>query len=66
MARKPRAEQPKSWDVYLARHTPAKWIGTVEAVNANGAIEKAAKEFNVQDIRKLIAVQRRQTARRAG
>ena len=24
---------PISWDIYLARHTPAKWIGTVEAVD---------------------------------
>jgi len=25
------------WDVHLARHTPAKWIGTVEAVDADAA-----------------------------
>ena len=30
------------WDVYLARHTPAKWIGTVEAVDADAAIAEAA------------------------
>jgi len=41
-------------DIYLARHTPAKWIGTVEAVDAEAAaIKKAAQEFNVQDIKKL-------------
>ena len=47
-------------DIYLARHTPAKWIGTVEAVDAEAAaIKKAAQEFNVQDIKKLLAVRRR-------
>jgi hypothetical protein len=30
------------WDVYLARHTPAKWIGTAEAVDADAAIAEAA------------------------
>jgi hypothetical protein len=41
----------------LACHTPAKLIGTVEATDAGAAIEKAAKEFNVPDSRKLLAVQ---------
>lgn len=50
---------PSSWNIYLAQHSPAKWIGTVEAINANGAIEEAAKLFKVNDPRKLIAVQRR-------
>ncbi len=48
-----------SWDIYLARHSPAKWIGTVEAVDANAAIAEAAKRFDVKEPRKLIAVQRR-------
>ena len=48
-----------NWDIYLARHTPAKWIGTVEATDVNAAIEKAAKEFNIRDPRRLIAVERR-------
>jgi GTP pyrophosphokinase len=48
-----------NWDVYLARHTPAKLVGTVEAGDVDAAIEKAAKEFNVPNPRKLIAVQRR-------
>src|SRR5258708_15691090 len=30
------------WDVYFARHTPAKWIDTVEAVDADAAIAEAA------------------------
>jgi hypothetical protein len=50
------------WDIYRAA---AKWIGTVEAVDADAAIKDAAKEFNIEDPKKLIAVQR-QTARHAG
>jgi putative GTP pyrophosphokinase len=48
-----------NWDIYLAKHTPAKLVGTVEASDIDAAIEKAAKEFNVQDPRRLIAVQQR-------
>jgi len=48
-----------SWDIYLARHSPAKWIGTVEAVDANAAIVEAAKLCDVKEPRKLIAAQRR-------
>ena len=44
------------WDIYRAA-AKAKWIGTVEAVDADTAI--AAKLFDVQDPRKLIAVRRR-------
>ena len=50
---------PTSWGVYLARHAAAKWIGTVEATDADAAIKEPAKKLNVQDIRKLIAVRRR-------
>jgi len=50
---------PTSWDIYLARHAPAKWIRTVEAADADAAIKEPAKKLNVQDIRKLIAVRRR-------
>jgi len=39
---KPRPATTSSWDIYLARHSPAKWIGTVEAVDADAAIEEAA------------------------
>ncbi len=56
---KPRPATMSSWDIYLARHSPAKWIGTVEAVDANAAIVEAAKLFDVKEPRKLIAVQRR-------
>jgi hypothetical protein len=45
-------------DIYLVRHTPAKWIGTVEAVDADAAIAEAVKLFDVEDPRKLIAVRR--------
>jgi putative GTP pyrophosphokinase len=58
-ARRPSPSPPANWDVYLARHTPAKLVGTVEARDVDAAIEKAAKEFNVPNPRKLIAVQRR-------
>jgi hypothetical protein len=51
--------------MYQARHTPAKWIGTLQAVDADTAIKDAGKEFNIEDTKKLIAVQRR-TARHAG
>ena len=43
-----------SWDI-TARYSPTKWIGTVEAVDTNRAIEEAAKAFKVNDPRKLIA-----------
>lgn len=46
-----------NWDIYLAKSTPAKWLGTVEAEDVDAAIEKAAREFNVRDPRRLIAVQ---------
>jgi len=58
MARKPQPSEPSSWDIYLARHTPAKFIGTVEATDADAAIEQAAKLYNVQDVKKLISVRR--------
>jgi ppGpp synthetase/RelA/SpoT-type nucleotidyltranferase len=46
-----------NWNIYLAKRTPAKWLGTVEAEDVDAAIQKAAKEFNVRDPRRLIAVQ---------
>ncbi len=60
----PMTKRPKSrpaassWDIYAARYSPAKWIGTVEAVDTNAAIEEAAKLFKVNDPRKLIAARR--------
>jgi Ser/Thr protein kinase RdoA (MazF antagonist) len=56
---KPRPATTSSWDIYLARHTPAKWLGTVEAVDADAAIEQAVKQFDVRDPKTLIAVRRR-------
>jgi hypothetical protein len=41
----------------LARHTPAKLLGTVKAVDADAAIEEAAREFAIEGQR-LIAVKR--------
>ena len=48
-----------SWDIYLVLHSPAKWIGTVEAVDKNAAIGEAAELFKPNDPGTLIAVQRR-------
>jgi hypothetical protein len=44
---------------YPAQHSSAKWIGTVEAVDKNTAIEDAAELFKANDPGKLIAMQRR-------
>jgi len=41
---------PTSWDIYLARHAPAKWIRTVEAADADAAIKEPAEQFNGQDV----------------
>jgi hypothetical protein len=57
----PRKERPSPrWDIYLARSTPAKLIGTVEASDADAAIEAAIREFHVTDqhAKRLIAVLR--------
>jgi hypothetical protein len=43
---------------HLPRRLQAKWIGIVEAADADGAIEAAAKQF-ATDASKLIAVRRR-------
>jgi hypothetical protein len=56
---KPQLVTRSLWDIYLAQHSPAKWIGTVEAVDKNAAIAEAAGLFNANDPRNLIAVQRR-------
>ena len=59
MTKRPRlvSSNPVTWDIYQARHTPAKWLGTVEAATADDAIETAAKEFKIEPTR-LIAVRR--------
>ena len=59
MTKRPRvvSSNPVTWDIYQARHTPAKWLGTVEAATAEEAIALAAKEFK-QDPKLLIAVRR--------
>ena len=61
MTKRPRvvSANPVTWDIYLARHMPAKLLGTVEATDADAAIEAEAKLFDVPDPGKLIAVRRR-------
>ncbi len=46
------------WTIYLARSTPAKWLGTVEASDVDEAIAEAARQFNVKEPKKLVAVRR--------
>ena len=59
MTKRPRVVSsiPVTWDIYEASHTPAKWLGTVEAATADEAIEVAAKEFAIEP-KRLIAVRR--------
>jgi hypothetical protein len=61
MPKRPSPQQPQpsqlsSWDIYKAA-SKAKWIGTVEAPDADARIEAAAKEFKTDPWR-LIAVWR--------
>ena len=58
MAKRASPAPPANWDIYLAKHTPAKLVGTVEATDADAAIEKAGMEFEVKDPKRLIAVRR--------
>jgi hypothetical protein len=46
------------WDIYLVRSTPAQLLGTVEAPNADAAIEATVRAFGVNDehARRLIAI----------
>ena len=57
VSRKPEPAKPKRWDIYKAAGK-AKLIGTVEAADADEAIQKAAEQFN-QAATKLIAVRYR-------
>jgi hypothetical protein len=49
-----------TWNIYLATSTPAKFVGTVEAPDADAAIAKAIEEFHIEPQRaqRLIAVRR--------
>ena len=47
-----------SWAIYLARQTPAKWLGTVEAADHDAAIEAAVAAFGVKDPKRLVAFRR--------
>jgi hypothetical protein len=49
------------WDIYQARRTPAKLLGTIGAPDADAAIEAAVTKFGVTATR-LIAVRQSQTA----
>jgi hypothetical protein len=44
------------WEIYQARSTPAKYIGTVEAADAEAAVEATAKVFGIKDAKRLISV----------
>ena len=50
-------ERPTRRDIYRAS-AKARLIGTVEAPDAEAAIKVAAKEYNLPDPRRLIAVRR--------
>jgi hypothetical protein len=57
MLKRPSPPQPpplSSWDIYRAA-SKARWIGTVEAADADAAIKATAIEFKT-DARRLIAV----------
>jgi hypothetical protein len=47
---------------FLARSAPAKFLATVEAADAEAAVEAAAKEFKA-DPKRLIAVRRAEAGR---
>jgi hypothetical protein len=53
-------EQQPRWNIYVATSTPAKLLGSVEAIDADAAIAKAIEEFDVEPTRqnRLIAVRR--------
>jgi 1,2-phenylacetyl-CoA epoxidase PaaB subunit len=56
-----RKEQPSlRWDIYLARSTPAKLIGSVKAPDADAAVEAAIRDFGIkgEHAKRLIAVRR--------
>ncbi len=38
-----------TWYIYRLRHTPATFVGSVEAPDAETAIKKAIEEFNITD-----------------
>ena len=56
MAKKPEEQKPVTWTIYkiAAKQT---WVGTVEAVTADEAVQKAAEQFK-QPATKLMAVRR--------
>jgi hypothetical protein len=56
MGKKPEPPNPTSWDIYRAA-SKAKRIGSVEAADADAAIEAPAKEFKI-DAWRLITVRR--------
>ena len=57
MPRKPEPPKPITWEIHKIAKNQV-WVGVVEAVDADAAIEAAAKEFKL-DARRLIAFPRR-------
>jgi hypothetical protein len=57
MAKKPESATPASWDVYKITKE-AVWLGAVEALDKQAAVEKAAQEFKTE-VWRLYAVGRR-------
>jgi hypothetical protein len=55
MAKKPESPKPTSWDIYKIATI---WLGTVEALDKQAAVEKAAQEFKTE-VWRLYAVARR-------
>jgi hypothetical protein len=57
---RPLASTSPSWNIYILRSSPAKFVGLVEAVDVDAAIEKAIREFEIEPSRqkRLIAVRR--------
>jgi hypothetical protein len=50
LAKIPEPPNPTSWDTYCAAYK-AKWIGSVEAADADATIDAAAKEFKIDSCR---------------
>jgi hypothetical protein len=57
MAKKPESPTPASWDVYKITKK-AVWLGAVEALDKQAAVDKAAQEFKTE-VWRLYAVGRR-------
>jgi hypothetical protein len=45
----PRNRPLPSWNIYVLRAMPAKFVGIVDAADADAAIDEAIKEFEIKD-----------------